>query len=331
MPASYPDATRGVETRETRFSWVFLTDRFAYKLKKPATTRHFDFSTPALRRVECESELRLNARLAPGIYLELLPLVHTLDQRLRLGGEGDVVDWLVKMHRLPAERLLDTAIQAGTLRSTEIESIAERLVAFYGAASPVSLAADDYLSRFADEQAESRQVLCNPAFGFDLTEVGTLLGAVDDVLRVESGLLLVRLTERRIVEGHGDLRPEHIYLGDPPAAIDCLEFSRRLRLLDPFEELAFLGMECAVLGAAWVGQLLIAACMARLSDPVPDRLVDFYAAFRAAMRARQAATHLLDAMPREPQKWHPLARRYIAIGGQYAARLGKCKCSTSRP
>ena len=142
------------------------------------------------------------------------------------------------------------------------------------------------------------------------------------MLRNESGLLLSRLTAGRIVEGHGDLRPEHIYLGDPPAAIDCLEFSRRLRLLDPFEELAFLGMECAVLGAAWVGALLVARCAARLSDPIPDRVVAFYAAFRAAMRARQALTHLLDPTPREPAKWQPLARRYILIGGRFAARLG---------
>lgn len=321
MPSSYPDAPRRVEARETRLSWVFLTDRFAYKLKKPMTTRLFDFSTPSLRRAECESELHLNARLAPGVYIGLLPLVRMADGRLRLGGEGDPAEWLVWMHRLPEARLLDAAIGERTLRAAEIESVADRLAAFYATAAPVPLAEDDYLSRFADEQAESRQVLCDPAFGFVEADVAAVLEPVDAMLRHESGLLLSRLTAGRIVEGHGDLRPEHIYLGDPPAAIDCLEFSRRLRLLDPFEELAYLGMECAVLGAAWVGAVLVAICAVRLSDPIPDRLVAFYATFRAAMRARQAVTHLLDPAPREPEKWQPLARRYLVVGGQFAARL----------
>ena len=140
---------------------MFLTDRFAYKLKKPMTTRHFDFSTPSLRRAACESEVHLNARLAPGVYSGFA-LVRMADGRLRLGGEGEPVDWLVWMHRLPEARLLDAAIGDGTLRPAEIEAVADRLAAFYAAAAPVQLAKDDYLSRFADEQAESRQVLCDP-------------------------------------------------------------------------------------------------------------------------------------------------------------------------
>ena len=321
-PSSYPDAPRSVEVRETRLSWVFLTDCFAYKLKKPLAGRYFDFSTTALRRANCEAEVRLNARLAPGIYLGILPLVRNTEGRLQLGGEGEPVDWLVRIYRLPAGCLLDAAIRDGTLRRTEIEAVAGRLAEFYAAAEPVSLAEHDYLARFTEEQTETRQVLCQPAFGFADAEVEAVLGPVDALLRDQAGLLVSRLTAGRIVEGHGDLRPEHIYLGDPPAAIDCLEFSRRLRLLDPFEELAFLGMECSALGVTWIGPLLIGRCAARLCDPVPDQLVAFYTAFRAAMRSRQAVTHLADPARREAAKWLPLARRYLEVGTQAAVRLG---------
>lgn len=321
MPSSFPDTPRGVEARETRMSWVFLTDHFAYKLKKPVTTRHFDFATPALRRVYCEEEVRLNARLAQGIYLGVLPLVRAPEGRLRVGGEGEVVDWLIQMRRLPEAQMLDAAIRNGTVRPADIETVADRLVAFYASTEPVPLAEPDYLSRFVEEQALNRQSLRDRRFSLDEAAVEAVLAPVETALRELRGLLISRLAAGRIVEGHGDLRPEHIYLGQPPAAIDCLEFSRKLRLLDPFEELAFLGMECAVRGAAWIGPLLLARCAARLADPVPDRLTAFYAAFRAAMRARQAVDHLLDPKPREPGKWLPLARRYLAVGAEAAVRL----------
>ena len=321
-PASYPDAPARVEARETRFSWVFLTDRCAYKLKKPVTTPHFDLATPALRRANAEAEVSLNARLAPGIYLGLVPLVSPTQGRLQLGGEGVAVDWLVRMRRLPDAQMLDTHIREGTVQRAAVEAVADRLAAFYAAAPPVALSAGDYLGRFAGEQAESRRLLRDSAFGLATADVEAVLAPVDALLREAPHMLLARLEAGCIVEGHGALRPEHIYLGDPPAAIDCLEFSRRLRLLDPFEELAYLGMECAVLGADWIGKLLIARCAARLSDPVPPRLVAFYTAFRAAMRARQAVAHLLDHPPREPAKWLPLARRYLAAGALAASRLG---------
>lgn len=320
-PSSFPDMPFGVEARETRMSWVFLTDQFAYKLKKPVTTSHFDFSTPSLRRAWCEEEVRLNARLAPGIYLGVVPLARQPDGRLRVGGEGEVVDWLVRMRRLPADRMLDAAIRDATLRRTEVEAVADRLAEFYAAAAPVPLAETEYLARFAEEQTISRKLLHDPRFGLATAAVEAVLAPVDAVLRDEWGVLTARLMTGRIVEGHGDLRPEHVYLGQPPAVIDCLEFSRRLRLLDPFEELAFLGMECAALGAAWIGPLLVARCAARLGDSVPDRLIAFYTAFRAGMRARQAVAHLLDPTPREAAKWLPQARRYLAVGTEAAIRL----------
>lgn len=324
-PASYPEGTRAVEVRETRMSFVFLTDRFAYKLKKPVATRHLDFRSLALRRAYCEEEVRLNARLAPGVYLGTVALARG-QGGLRLGdGEaaaGEVVDWLVRMRRLPAERMLDAAIRRGTVAPDRIEAVADLLAAFYAAAAPESLAQAEYLGRFLEDQATSRELLCAPAFGLAREEVEAALAPVEALLRDEPGLLLARLAERRIVEGHGDLRPEHVFLGEPAAVIDCLEFSRRLRLLDPYEELCFLGMECAAAGAAWIGSALIARCAARMGEPVPDRrLLAFYTAFRAALRARQAVAHLLDPRPREPAKWLPQARRYLAIGAEAAATL----------
>ena len=99
---------------ETHMSWVYLTDRHAYKLKKPVRYDYLDFSTLEARRQNCEDEIRLNRRLAPDVYLAAIPLTVDAEGGLRLDGTGAVVDWLVKMRRLPADQMMDRAITART-------------------------------------------------------------------------------------------------------------------------------------------------------------------------------------------------------------------------
>jgi uncharacterized protein len=122
-----PDA---VEAIETHMSWVFLTDRYAYKLKKPIRYDVLDFSSLALRRRSCMREIRLNRRLARDVYLDVVPLTLEPGDELRLGGSGSPADWLVKMRRLPAERTLDRLISRGTTGREEVEPAAALLAAF---------------------------------------------------------------------------------------------------------------------------------------------------------------------------------------------------------
>ena len=117
----------------------------------------------------------------------------------------------------------------------------------------------------------------------------------------------------RVVDGHGDLRPEHICFTEEIAIFDCLEFNAELRQVDPFDELAFLGVECALLGATVLGAEVIAQVGALLRDSPSQRLISLYSAWRAVLRARLAVAHLLDPLPRLPEKWEPLASRYLAL------------------
>ena len=106
--AAYSDRPCRVECIETHMAWVFLTDRHAFKLKKPVRYEFLDFSTVEARRQDCAREIELNRRLAADVYLESVPLSVGADGLLQLGGDGEIVDWLVKMRRLPRERMLDT-------------------------------------------------------------------------------------------------------------------------------------------------------------------------------------------------------------------------------
>jgi aminoglycoside phosphotransferase family enzyme len=147
------------------------------------------------------------------------------------------------------------------------------------------------------------------------------LAQLEDLLSHTPEVVVDRVAARRIVEGHGDLRPEHVCLSDPPVIIDCLEFSRDLRLVDPFEELSYLSMECALLGARWIGPVLIERCATALGDRPSDRQLAFYTAYRASLRARQALAHLLEPAPRTPEKWVPLARTYLDEAERAAVKL----------
>jgi aminoglycoside phosphotransferase family enzyme len=126
-------------------------------------------------------------------------------------------------------------------------------------------------------------------------------------------LLQRRVLDKRIVEGHGDLRPEHICLTDPIVIFDSLEFSRDLRLCDPFDELAFLSLECAFLRAPWVGRVVVRRVGDGLGDHPPEILVRLYMASRGVLRARLSVAHLIDPEPREPEKWVPQAARYLQL------------------
>ncbi|HSK39559.1 MAG TPA: hypothetical protein VK943_07310, partial [Arenibaculum sp.] len=107
---SYPDRPARVDVVETHMSWVFLTDRHVYKLKKPARSPVLDFSTVDAREANCEAEIRLNRRLAPRVYLGVVPLVVLDGGTLALAGPGRPVDWLVRMLRLPMRHRLDGPI-----------------------------------------------------------------------------------------------------------------------------------------------------------------------------------------------------------------------------
>jgi aminoglycoside phosphotransferase family enzyme len=127
--------------------------------------------------------------------------------------------------------------------------------------------------------------------------------------------------KRCIVDGHGDLRPEHIFLGAPVRIIDCLEFNPGLRAVDPFDELAYLSLECERLGAAAAGDHIMRRVTHGLRDGLSEGLFRFYRCHRATLRARLAIAHLLERNPRTPEKWPRLARTYLRIAAADAARL----------
>lgn len=296
-------------------SWVFATRDAVFKLKKPIRNGTVDFSGLAARRRNAVAEVRLNRRLAGEVYRGVVPLGLGPDGlRLGAGPPGfAVVDWLVEMRRLDADLFLDRLILRGAVVPSDADRILALLVPFYRTAAPAAVDPAACVDAFRQELERDRRVLSDPRFGLDPARLDAIRTGLLAVLADPAGPVAARAARGRIVEGHGDLRPEHVWLGEPPAIIDCLEFDRALRLVDPFDEVAYLGLECERLGAPWIGPRLVEGLADGLAERPPDDLIGFYRAARAEMRARFALRHLLEPSPREPAKWLPAAQAYLAL------------------
>jgi aminoglycoside phosphotransferase family enzyme len=319
-PDTYSVAHDAVIRRETHMSWVFLVADRVYKLKKPVRFAYLDFSTLERREAACRAELKLNRRLAPEVYLDVVPLTITAN-RLSLDRSGSIVDWVVMMRRLDERLTLQRAIQERRVETRQLDLLAEALVQFYRRAPSVWLPAILQLSDWHRSLSYNRHMLLDPRFALP----SGLIRYIDIVQRRflshRSGMIIRRVQERRVVDGHGDLRPEHVWLDAPIKIIDCLEFNPRLRAVDPFDEIAFLSLECDRLGAGWAGDYIRRRVVRRLRDGLSEELFLFYRCHRATLRARLAIAHLLEAKPRTPDKWPRLARTYLQLAARDAKRI----------
>lgn len=324
---SYSDCPPHVEAIETHMSWVFVTPGFAYKLKKPIHRDTLDYRTLDARLLNCRREVELNRRLAPDVYLGVVPLTVAPDGTLHLDGAGRVVEWLVKMRRLPEDRTLQHAILAGNLDEAATQRVAARLVAFFREAAVAATEPAAYRGHFEKRIRDTRTALGRPAYGLRQSQLDRLAGAQLDFLAANPQMIGARAGH--IVDGHGDLRPEHIYLGDEPIVTDCLEFDRELRLLDPVDELAYLAMECERLGAPAVGNSLISSYRAATADAFERALVDFYVCCAAFLRAKLAAWHLDEPGVRDPEKWLQRTDRYLAIADLHSREIQSARCGES--
>ena len=323
-PASYGGRVAQVEARETHMSWVFLTQDRVYKLKKPVRYPYLDFSTQRRRHHFCGEEMRLNARLAARTYLDVVALRCTSSGALTLSGEGEAVDWLVVMRRLPEEEMLEARILDDRLTGEEVEQVASLLADFYAACPPQTEGGDAYLRHLRHEQEVNREVLERPELELAALAADAL-DKVDRALEAQLPAIERRIAAGLIVEGHGDLRPEHVCLDQPLQIIDRLDFNRSMRIIDPFDEVNYLGLECEMLGAAWVRPLLLDILERRLDHRPAPQLMALYGAFRCLLRARLSIAHLLETPIRKPEKWRPLALRYLEAAGRECLNLQSAK------
>ena len=292
-PSAYPESVENVQVRQTHISIVFLAGSMAYKIKKSITLAFLDYGTPERRRFYCEEEVRLNRRLAPDVYLGVIPVTRD-SGRIRLDGTGEVIDWAVRMRRLPEKDRLSSRLDAGEVGAPQLAELAQRIANFLDSAE---------CGPEISAQASLLAIARNARENLDEATryVGkTITRSLLDRLRIRTETEMARLgpliderASRDVPrDTHGDLRLDHVYWfpdRKPPEdwiAIDCIEFSQRFRSADPIADIAFLAMELSLHGRADLSEAFVNAYLVAANDKEGRALLSFYRAYRAMVRAK---------------------------------------------
>ncbi|GAW35896.1 hypothetical protein RA2_02964 [Roseovarius sp. A-2] len=239
-PATHGTPTP-VEVVRTHGALVFLSEADAYKVKRPVTYDYLDFSTLEKRKAMLDRELELNRPTAPEIYLGLVPVTRAADGGLRLGGEGQVVEWCLHMRRFPKGAELSEMAARGMLTRTIAEDLGRVVAALHARAEIRDADGAALVSAVADELETTLAGMTDVLPHDAVTE---LRGALRDRIDRQSDLLRARGRAGFIRRGHGDLHLGNIVLLDGrPVPFDALEFSERLGTLDVLYDLAFLLMD----------------------------------------------------------------------------------------
>jgi uncharacterized protein len=316
-PAHYPHTTARIEVLETHISYVLLTGPYAYKIKKPLDLGFLDFSTLEKRRLACEDELRLNRRLAPQLYVGVVP-VGGSPEAPALGGGGEPIEYAVKMVQFPQEALLDRALTRGAVRAEQVIALARQVAAFH-ARLPV---ADD-TTPFGTPEALHRPAEDNfRQIRRELPEgaAGAQLGRLEEWTRDEyerlQPHLLARKREGCIRECHGDMHSGNMVLLEGQVVVfDCLEFNEALRWIDVMSEVAFVVMDFEDRGHAGLARLFLNAYLEAAGDYSGLRVLRYYLVYRALVRAKVTAIRM--GQRGAPAGLHARFRAYLHLAEQF--------------
>lgn len=324
---SVPHPTETLQLIETHASWVLLGDSYVYKIKKPMHFSFLDFSTLDKRKACCEMEVELNRRLAPGMYLGVLPVIQEKDQ-VSIGKDSkDVVDYAVWMRRMDEGRQLDLLMDAGKVSSGDIRKLAEVLARFHLKANPVMTSETwkELYEVFADLS------VVQPYLEAELgIKSGALIPEVNqwvrDFLFQVQGRIEERKEEGFIIDGHGDLHCRNIFLLDVPIIFDCIEFSEELRTLDMLNEAAFLCMDLERFGRQDLARVFMDHYEARtrvIQSNTDRQLFLYFKMYRANVRLKVHCLHQLEGASggQEKEQELKLISRYFELFREYYLEL----------
>jgi aminoglycoside phosphotransferase family enzyme/predicted kinase len=321
-------AAAAARVLETHISYVLLTGEYAYKIKKAVAFGFLDFTTLAARRFFCDEELRLNRRLAPALYLDVVPISGSADAP-RPGGPGEVLEYAVKMREFPQSELASELLAHGELNAAEIDALAANVAEFHAA-----VAVADAAGPFGTADGVLRLARRN----FD--EIAPLLATDDERSQIEGlrswtereharrkGAFERRRREGFVRECHGDLHLGNIARIDGTLVVfDCIEFNEEMRWIDVISEIAFTVMDLEDRGRADLAYRFLDAYVGCTGDYAGLAVLPFYLAYRALVRAKvallraaQAGGGATDART-EATDARTEARGYLRLASKYATR-----------
>jgi aminoglycoside phosphotransferase family enzyme/predicted kinase len=317
-PETYPHNPKKVELVQTQMSFIFLTGDYVYKVKKPVDLGYLDYTTLEKRRFFCQQEIELNRRLCPDIYLEVVPVVSSRGQ-IRLGGEGETIEYAVKMKQLPEERMMDKLLPQDMVTEEMVGRIAEKLATFHDKART-----SPEISAYGKLDA----IMTNTEENFTQTEKYRGISVSDqkyhhiktytnDFLKSNKSLFQKRITSGRIRDCHGDLHAAHVCISNGIYIYDCIEFNDRFRYGDVASEIAFLAMDLDRYQRADLSQAFVNAYVRLSQDKELLRLLNFYKCYRAYVRGKVTSFMLDDPYIPDKEAVLATAQGYFDLAYRY--------------
>ncbi|ACD89882.1 MAG: AAA family ATPase [Chlorobium limicola] len=290
-PEAYPHETCDIQVAETHISWVFLTGTYAYKIKKPVNLGFLDFSTLEKRTRYCHEELRLNRRLAPELYLDVVPVTLS-EETIRIGGSGTAIEYAVKMVQFDRTHELDRLLAGNRLTAKHIDSIIETVAAFHfgiPAASPDS--------EYGRPEKLILPLLENFRHTAELVNNNVeqrLLEKLETWVEKEHLRLTPRFLDRKragfIRHCHGDMHTGNmVWQNEQVVIFDCIEFSPALSMIDVISDIAFLFMDLEHGGHRELAWRFLNGYLSATGDYESLSLLCFYSLYRATVRAKVTA------------------------------------------
>ncbi|MFB4391488.1 MULTISPECIES: AAA family ATPase [unclassified Pseudomonas] len=288
--ALYPHPVEGFKLIETHISWVLLTGEYAYKIKKPMNFGFLDFTALDKREHFCNEELRLNQRLTEGLYLEVLPITGSVDAPV-IGGEGEPIEFVLKMRQFPQGQMLNTLQANGELSASHIDQMARQIAEFHLHAPKVPVdhplgTPESVMAPVEQNFEQIRPFLTDKA---DLQQLDNLQAWARSTFERLHGLLAARKADGFIRECHGDIHLGNATLIDGKVVIfDCIEFNEPFRFTDIYADTAFLAMDLEDRGLKCLARRFISQYLELTGDYAGLELLNFYKAYRALVRAKVA-------------------------------------------
>jgi len=321
-PEAYDEDPGQIELMQTHISFVFLTRKFVYKVKKAVDLGFLDFTTLEKRRFFCEKELELNRRLCEGMYLEVVP-INKLNA-IRIKGEGETIEYALKMKRMPQETIMTKLLEENKIDNRIVDRIAKIVADFHSKAQT-----DRKISEFG-----SRSIEINWTENFDQTEefVGKTISRkdhkltsekIENFMRINSVLFEKRKLEGRIRDCHGDIHSGNIFVTNGIYIFDAIEFNERIRYTDVAADVGFLAMDLDFRGRSDLSRFFVEKYGEYSGDQELMQVLSFYKCYRAYIRGKVIGFKIKDPHVSEPEKAQAAseAKAYFKLAAAYARTL----------
>jgi aminoglycoside phosphotransferase family enzyme/predicted kinase len=325
VPGRYPHPAGPIAVIETHISWVLLTGPYAYKIKKPVNLGFLDFSTLAQRRFYCQEELRLNRRLAPQLYLDVVAIGGSTNDPV-IGAESGIIEYAVRMVQFdPADRL-DHLLERGQLRSGDVDELAQALAhahedtevapadGVYGTPQSIHKPVRENFDQISKHLRQDDQ----------RDQLARVRTASEHAFERLQATFAQRLNAGRVRECHGDAHLANmVRFHNELVLFDCLEFDPLLRWIDVMSDLAFATMDLHARGRTDFGRRLLDRYLQHSGDYAGLSVLRFYQAYRAMVRAKVAAIsrdQMGDAAGQVTEQRDPYGK-YAALAGAFLRPL----------